>query len=203
MIKYGRLRTSTPVRSREPVDRSWRRVTFAEQASELREYEYRRDPMRQLLFAIAAAAAVCAVTAGSVAAQPPIRPIGPNQAFNGLVNGSSSNAVIRMACFGPTRPGQTGHPLAGQTLEVVQSASTTGGFTGQAHQIEADIFLQTPTSVVPGTKLAVFDYYNLPAAISTSLELPCWGSGGVVFNPLAGGPMGRPAVVRVSFVGQP
>lgn len=50
--------------------------------------------------------------------------VGPDQFFTGVVNGVPGNTIvpitIRMACFGPIRPGQTGHPMAGQTLAVHQ-----------------------------------------------------------------------------------
>src|SRR5271165_3243871 len=79
-----------------------------------------------------------AIAAGQV--QDPV-PIGPNQSFVGLVNGSRSNAVIEMACFGPSQPGEYGHPLAGQTLEVNPVGAVANpvawGFTGTARQIEA------------------------------------------------------------------
>ena len=45
--------------------------------------------------------------------------IGPNQGFVGRVNGGFSKVTISMACFGPVVPGQTGHPMSGQTLEVI------------------------------------------------------------------------------------
>jgi hypothetical protein len=51
--------------------------------------------------------------------------------------------------------------------------------------------------------LAMFHYYDQPVAISTDLELPCAGSGRVVFRPVNGGANAKPAVVKVNFVGQP
>ncbi|MGH3781302.1 MAG: hypothetical protein ACRDRO_11935 [Pseudonocardiaceae bacterium] len=48
----------------------------------------------------------------------PLTPIGPNQYFYGEVNDQAGHATIRMACFGPTHPGQTGHPLAGQPPDL-------------------------------------------------------------------------------------
>jgi hypothetical protein len=48
----------------------------------------------------------------------------PKQYFTGVINGKDGNTTtpitIRMACAGPIRPGQTGHPVAGQTLAVHQ-----------------------------------------------------------------------------------
>ena len=85
------------------------------------------------LTATATAALTLSVPAG--AAVPPQGKIGPNQVFAGSVNGQTGFAtpvVVRMACFGPIRPGQTGHPLAGQTLEVFRPEviAARTGFTG-------------------------------------------------------------------------
>src|SRR5436309_14710231 len=54
--------------------------------------------------------------------------IGSNQQFGGLVDGAAASATVRMACFGPIRPGQTGHPMASQPLAVIQGPY--GGYTG-------------------------------------------------------------------------
>jgi hypothetical protein len=56
--------------------------------------------------------AVTAAPASAAIIDPAV--IGPNQYFSGVVNGHTGHATINMACFGPIRPGQTGHPLAGQ-----------------------------------------------------------------------------------------
>lgn len=157
--------------------------------------------MRRFLVAAVVSAAACLMAAGAVDAQPPISRIGPHQAFIGQVNGAASNAVIRMACFGPERIGQLGHPFSGQTVTVQRAPHAAAGFTGLADQIQADIFFVTPAA--RPTPLALFSFYDDPAPISTSLEFPCSGSGQVVFEPVAGGPTARPAVVRVSFVPEP
>ena len=50
--------------------------------------------------------------------------MGPKQYFTGVINGKAGNTTtpitIKMACFGPVHPGETGHPMAGQTLAVHQ-----------------------------------------------------------------------------------
>ena len=155
--------------------------------------------MRRLALLAAAVAVLIGIFASTVIAQS--KPIRPHQGFSGLVNGSSDSAVIRMACFGPIRPGQTGHPFAGQTVAVTRSP-TGRGFTGEANSIRARLFWSssTTTSSVP---LALFHYYDRPAAISTNLSFPCSGTGRVVFRPVNGGSDARPAVVRVYFAGQP
>lgn len=159
---------------------------------------------RRLMFAAAAisagAVAVCTGAALAKPVQDPV-PIGPNEGFVGLVNGTSSNAVIRMACFGPIRPGQTGHPMGGQTVEVQLNLEQPAGFTGNGHRIAATLSFPAPTPV--SASLATFSNYFVPAPISTALRFPCFGSGSVAFRPVKGGSRARAAVVGVSFVGQP
>jgi hypothetical protein len=103
-----------------------------------------------------------------------------------------------------------GHPLAGQSTAVTQLLPPTPGaigpgVTGLADSIQATVFFPTPVVGPPagGVHLALFDFYDDPAPISPELELPCAGSGVVVFNPVEGGKTARPADVAVSFVGQP
>ena len=83
--------------------------------------------------------------------------------------------------------------------------ATVPGFTGLADSVEATLFFPTPVAGPPsgGVKLALFKLYDDPAPISTELELPCSGSGVVVFNPVEGGKSARASDVAVSFVGQP
>jgi hypothetical protein len=167
---------------------------------------------RVILSAVAIAASLVPLWTLDAAAQaPPIAPIGKHQFFNGLVNGSSGPAIIRMACFGPEPiGGRLGHPLAGQSTAVIQAPPTASGtiapgFTGLADSIEATLYFPTPVVGPPGggVHLALFDFYDEPAPISTELELPCSGSGVVVFNPVEGGKNARSADVAVSLVGQP
>jgi hypothetical protein len=168
---------------------------------------------RVILSAVAIAASLVPLWTLDAAAQaPPIAPIGKHQFFDGLVNGSSGPAVIHMACFGPEPVGgRLGHPLAGQSSAVTQVPPTSPGaivpgFTGLADSIEATLYFPTPVVGPPaagGVRLALFDFYGEPVPISTEVELPCSGSGVVVFNPVEGGKSARPADVAVSFVGQP
>jgi hypothetical protein len=158
-----------------------------------------------------AAAAQLLLADGAGARARPISPIGKHQYFDGLVNGSSGRAVIDMACFGPEPVGgRMGHPLAGQSTAVTQvlpnsPGAIVPGFTGLADSIEATVHFPTPVIGPPAgaVHLALFDFYDQPAPISTEVELPCSGSGVVVFNPVEGGNTARPADVPVSFVGQP
>jgi hypothetical protein len=137
--------------------------------------------------------------------------IRPNQAFGALVNGHdgvTAPAVIQMACFGPTFPGETGHPMAGQTVEVVRPVhrTTPSGFTGpDATTIVAFFGVLPPTPIVtpPSTGIVTFSRYGVAQAIPTSLVLPCAGTGNVNFVPLPLIPTSRSAIVPVSFLGQP
>ncbi|HTQ67527.1 MAG TPA: hypothetical protein VMI13_02440 [Solirubrobacteraceae bacterium] len=129
--------------------------------------------------------------------------IGPKQSFVGLVNNRSSNAVIEMACFGPTRRGEYGHPLAGQTLEVKLVGPLTSAaplaFTGTAHEIQATYAISSTLEIL----LAEFSSYYVPEPLSTSLSLPCSGTAVIPFAPVEGGPHARPWRTRVTFVPQP
>lgn len=155
--------------------------------------------MRRVVLFTAAMTLLIGICASSVVAQS--KPIRPHQRFYGLVNGSSGSAVIRMGCFGPIQPGQTGHPFANQTVAVTRSP-TGPGFTGEANSIRARLFWSSGTTT-SSVRLALFRYYDRPAAISTDLSFPCAGSGRVVFRPVNGGSNARPAVVKVYFEGQP
>ncbi|MGO9971609.1 MAG: hypothetical protein ACLP01_02015 [Solirubrobacteraceae bacterium] len=116
-------------------------------------------------------------------------PIGPDQPFVGLVKGSPSNAVIEMACFGPSQPGEYGHPLAGQTLEVEPVGPVANpvawGFTGTAHQIDATYVISNTLEIL----LASFSSYYVKVPLSTSLSFPCSGSALIPFTPVDGGPL--------------
>ena len=158
----------------------------------------------RLLSAAVASATIALTAAPTAAPAQPIRdpvPIGPKQHFAGVVNGSSSAAVIEMACFGPEGPAELGHPLAGQSLEVQLGQRRAPGFTADARRIAATI--SYPSGTAAPTVLASLTSYFVPSVISTALSFPCGGTGTVTFRPLAGGASARSAVVTVSFSGQP
>ena len=131
-------------------------------------------------------------------------PIGHRQAFVGRVNGSFGGATIDMACFGPITPGQTGHPMAGQVLEVLSPLPPIvvgpihPGNTGSAATA-----IVARLKAAPHTVLARFTNYFQTKEIPTSAELPCAGSGVVRFAPRPRSATSRAAWVTVSFVGQP
>jgi hypothetical protein len=136
---------------------------------------------------------------GTAVAAPPMLKIGPHQLFDGFVNHHRPTATILMACLGPIRPGQTGHPLRGQSLSVQPSVDVPGGYTGSAaNHITA--YVITPVAVAnPGV---TFRHYGTKA-LPTTFTLPCAGKGEVDFVPPPTSPTARSDVIQVTFVGQP
>ena len=134
--------------------------------------------------------------------------IGPDQRFRALVNGHlgySAPVAIRMACSGTVQPGQTGHPMAGQTVKVVLRAATAprDGFTGaNATSIEA-FFGPPPPAAATSAGPVSFGRVGVAKRIPTALVLPCSGTGQVTFVPLPmSPPTSRPAVVPISYLAQ-
>lgn len=154
------------------------------------------------LAALAAGVLLAAGTATTAVAQDPL-PVGPNLYFNGLVNGSTTNAPIQVGCFGPITPGETGHPLAGQYVEADTTipSSTTTGYTGTAaHSLQVTLTSATGSSIATIGTLSAF-YLRLP--IPTTLSLPCTGTAQVRFTPQPTSPTARPATVQVNLLSQP
>lgn len=141
------------------------------------------------------AVAATAMFGGATAAMAQAVPIGPNQFFIGLVTGNHTNAVIYVVCPGPSFPGQTGHPESGQNVSVSQSSTTTSGFTGS---LANSIVVSLPPSATTGG--ITLKYYDTPAAIPTSLLLPCSGTAKVSYNPEPTSPTAKPDVVTVTFI---
>ncbi|WP_055587879.1 hypothetical protein [Peterkaempfera griseoplana] len=164
--------------------------------------------MRSSGFRTPAALGVLAVLAGTALAPPAAAavidpaPIGPRQTFVGEVNGTSKGATVQMGCFGPIVPGATGHPLAGQSVDVLPaSLSTTAdvGYTGSAGTQVNVSFGEAVSVSLP----VVLRAYAVKAEIPTSLVLPCYGSGKVVFTPQPTSADARSSTVVVDYVGQP
>jgi hypothetical protein len=135
--------------------------------------------------------------------------VGPHQVFGGLVNGKNgigTPAPIQMACFGAVRPGQKGHPLKGQSVEVFVPEAIVGHFGNTGNRATSIVaFFGTPPPVVtPGATTVMFHRYGIAKPIPTSLLLPCDGNGTVHFVPLPKSPpTSRDATVRVTYIGQP
>ena len=124
-------------------------------------------------------------------------PIGPNQVFHGLVNGVHDKAQIRVVCPGPAFPGQTGHPVSGQTIAVGPEASSSGigGYTGSAGTSVVAGFLASAT-----TNMFRFTDYNAPQPIPTSILVPCSGTDKIRFTPEPTSSTARSDDVVVTFV---
>lgn len=158
------------------------------------------------LCVVTVAAGFGAVGAGATV--PPQGNVGPNQYFGGLVNGdngATTPAPIQMACFGPVRPGQKGHPMAGQTVEVFRPEVIVvhhSGYTGKnANRIVAS-FGPSP-SATPVANTVIFTRYGVEEPIPTTVLLPCAGTGAVSFTPLPASRASHAATVPVSYIGQP
>jgi hypothetical protein len=132
--------------------------------------------MTRTFVAVAMAAVVIAAAGVPAGAQ---QPIGPNQHFSGLVNGTRSSAVVYTVCAGPVWAGRTGPVAGGQTLSVVR-ARKGHGYTGPFAQIYAWFVPQSTATTAPAQ--VKFISYNAPQAIPTSVQVPCDGTGQVEFS---------------------
>lgn len=159
------------------------------------------------ILGVAVVAAAVAMQAGPAQAHP----VGPKQYFTGVINGKDGNTVIpitiTMNCPGPIRPGQTGHPLAGQTLAVHQefppSSGGSLGYTGNDSEIGVFFIAPPPAGARPAASTPVFTRYDRTRPLPTSLTLPCSGTGTVWFTPIAVVPPSRSATAPVRYVAKP
>jgi len=125
------------------------------------------------LFTVAFAVTVVSMVSAPAGAEP----IGPNQHFSGLVNGTRSSAVVTTVCAGPAA-GRTGPVAGGQTLMIVRGRGRHGD-TGPFTTIYA-WFVPQSEGTTP-TQLR-FESYRTPQAIPTSVLVPCHGTGEVEFS---------------------
>jgi hypothetical protein len=132
--------------------------------------------MTRTLSAVAMAVAVIALAGAPAGAQ---QPIGPNQHFSGLVNGTRTSAVVYTVCAGPASASRTGPVAGGQTMSVAR-VKRGHGYTGPFAQIYAWFAPQSSATTAP-TQLK-FVTYNAPQAIPTSVQVPCDGTGQVEFS---------------------
>ena len=152
------------------------------------------------------AALFSTVSAGATI--PPQGKVGPNQYFGGLVNGNNGTAArapIRMACFGAIKPGQKGHPMGGQTVEVFRPEVIVvhhAGYTGKNVDHVVASFGPSP-SATPVANTVIFNKFGVNKPIPTSLLLPCAGAGTVTFTPAPASRTSHAATVPVSYIGQP
>ena len=140
---------------------------------------------------VLAAAGALALTTGSAwAAQ-----VGPGQVFTGVVNGSTSNAVVDVVCPGPVGPNSVGRPFD-DSWQVVEG--TGAGLTGSAaKEIVASISGTTSSGAVT---TSTFTQYGVPQSFPSGLMLPCMGTGLAVFTPQPPSPTSRASTVTVRFV---
>jgi len=148
------------------------------------------------LIAAALGLSVAATASASVGTQDPV-PIGPNEYFRGFINNHPpGKAVITVICPGPVN---TGHPAAGQTIEVKTAQPTSTfdtGFTGSAgRKITAAL---APAATTPCS--ATFTSFFVPKTIPTSITVPCSGTGKVVFRPSPTSSTAKSAVLPVTFL---
>lgn len=162
--------------------------------------------MRALYCTLAALGLTAAIAPAAQAVQDPI-PVGPNYYFTATVNGGptpTSTAVpaIKVVCPGPITPGETGHPISGQTVEVdaafpPYSNLTQLGFTGSAaHEIDA--IIGTPSGAAVNPPIVLKNFF-VAYPIPTTLNLPCGGNGVVSFVPIPTSPTARGVAINVVF----
>ena len=164
--------------------------------------------LTRALVTVAAVTCAVAVPAAVLAApspgQPPVK-VGPKQSFEGLVNGKTGKAVIRVFCPGILR---TGRPLAGQIVRValvppLVKITPSDGFTGTtATSISA--WLTWPPTVAPPSPAFVDTFTSYRTlAMPTRISVPCGGSGEMLFLPVPGSPTVKAATVTLTFVALP
>jgi hypothetical protein len=133
--------------------------------------------LTRIFVAIAMPVTALAVTGVPAGAQPPI---GPNQHFSGLVDGTRTSAIVYTVCGGPAWAGRVGPVAGGQTLAVTK-ARTGHGQTGPFTQIYAWFVPQSGGPTTAPTQLK-FTSYRAPQPIPSSVQVPCDGTGMVEFS---------------------
>jgi hypothetical protein len=123
-------------------------------------------------------------------------PIGPNQIFLGLVNGSSTKVNFDVVCPGAANKGTPVNDKVG--VEKLQDPIPGFGRTGHASAIAASLKYKSGSSTVT-EQVAKFTTYTTKP-VPTSVVTPCSGTGTVVFSPVKGGPGATSASVHVTFV---
>lgn len=170
---------------------------------------FRRLPRASV---IAVLTATIAMLASATAAGASWVRVDPHDFFTATVNGStgqSAPVTIFVACAGPVQPGETGHPLGGQTVRVKQvppppAGTATIGYTGDRGTSIGAFFGPPPPSAGAGSGASYVSFQAFRTKpIPIELELPCSGTGQVTFVPLPLLPPARTIAVPVKFVGQP
>jgi hypothetical protein len=130
------------------------------------------------------------------AATAAVTPIGPNQIFLGLVNGSSTTVNFDVVCPGAANKGRP----VGDTVGVEKLQDPIPGFgrTGSASAIAASLKYKSGSSTVTEHVAKFTTYTSKP--VPTSVVTPCSGTGTMVFSPIKGGHGATSASVPVTFV---
>jgi hypothetical protein len=151
---------------------------------------------RARLMASAVAGFAVAGLAFAPGAAAAVTPIGPNQIFLGLVNGSSTKVKFDVVCPGAAKKG---HPV-GDTVGVEKLQDPIPGFgrTGNASAITAKLEYVAGTLAVlePVAKFTTYTTKPVPSSVVT----PCSGTGKMIFTPVKGGSGATSASVPVTFV---
>jgi hypothetical protein len=123
-------------------------------------------------------------------------PIGPNQIFLGLVNGSSTKVNFDVVC---TVAANHGTPVGDKVgVEKLQDPIPGFGRTGKASAIDASLKYKSGSSTAI-EQVAKFTTYTTKP-VPTSVVTPCSGTGTMVFSPVKGGSGATSASVTVTFV---
>lgn len=153
----------------------------------------------RLLASLLASLVLTTATATAASAvQDPI-PVRPDMYFTASVNGSSP-AVIKVACPGPVFPGETTHPVTGQSVEadaIVPPSTAPLGYTGSA-ATAIDVVLTAPTPVTANSAIVLTSFFA-PAAIPTTWTVPCSGTGTLSFIPSPGSATAQTLTLSVTF----
>jgi hypothetical protein len=123
--------------------------------------------------ALVASATVASSTSASAGS-----PIKAGEHFRGLVNGSHKTPAVQVVCPGPVGSSSTG-PVAGKQTMTVVHVRKGQGFTGPFSSVFA-WFAPVAGGAAP-TQLH-FTHYSSPQYIPTSIQVPCGGTGSVVFS---------------------
>lgn len=122
-------------------------------------------------------------------------PIGTNETFRGMVNGSGDGAIVTTVCGGPTWEGRKGYAAGGQTVSATRDPKGAGN-TGD----NGAIFVE-PNGYAQVVQLTAWDNEE---TFPTDIQVPCDGTGVVVFDPCFGFVGCRGAAhatsVKVTFV---
>jgi hypothetical protein len=133
-------------------------------------------------------------------------PFGAHETFGGAVNGATSGARIRMACFGQIRPGRLGHPMTDQTVGVFIPEVLTEPYFGHTGGVGGGVVVSIVTDHGTIGPLARFrrlvrtgSLLSASAPLRTDLLLPCSGHATMRFVPVPGSAGAVAATVDVIF----